>query len=65
MSALIADVTDFVRGHRPHGELFADASAQSHTGYRLEVRCHCGLVFARWVTAEDAEVDLALLARWT
>jgi hypothetical protein len=61
---LLADLEDFARAHRPHGDLFADAGAPAANGYRLEVRCHCGVVFQRWVTAEDAAVEMALLARW-
>ena len=61
---LIADVREFVQGHRGHGELLADAGTSSPNGYRLEVRCHCGVVFERWVTPEDAGLDLVLYARW-
>jgi hypothetical protein len=32
-------------------------------GYRLEVRCLCGVVFERRVTPTDAAVELALFAR--
>jgi hypothetical protein len=61
---LLADLEDFTRAHRPHGDLLADAGAPAANGYRLEVRCHCGVVFQRWVTPEDAAVEMALLARW-
>jgi hypothetical protein len=61
---LLADVTDFVQGHRTHGELRADAGTSSANGYRLEVRCLCGVVFERWVTPDDAGLDLVLYARW-
>ena len=27
-------------------------------GYRLELACSCGVTFERWVTAQDAVVDL-------
>ena len=27
-------------------------------GYLLTVACPCGVVFERWVTPEDAELDL-------
>jgi hypothetical protein len=63
-SVLIADLEEFVRAHRPHGELFADAGAPAANGYRLEVRCHCGVVFERWVTPTDAGVEMSLFARW-
>jgi hypothetical protein len=61
---LIADLEDFVHGYRPHGKLFANAGTPGPNGYRLEVRCHCGVVFERWVTPQDAGFELALLARW-
>jgi hypothetical protein len=60
--AVIADLEDFVRGYRPHGELFADAGLPGSNGYRLEVRCHCGVVFERLVTTADAGLERALLA---
>ena len=63
-SLLIADLEDFGRAHRPHGELYADAGSRSPNGCRLEVRCHCGAVLERWVTAADTGFELALLARW-
>lgn len=64
MTQLFADLESFVHAHRPHGDLFADASLPGPNGYRLEVRSHCGVVFERWVTPEDAGVELALSARW-
>jgi hypothetical protein len=63
-SPLMTDLEDFVTGHRPHGDLFADAGAPGPNGYRLEVRCHCGVAFERWITPEDAGVELSLFARW-
>jgi hypothetical protein len=44
---LIADLEEFVHAHRPQGDLFADAGPPRPNGYRLEVRCHCGIVFER------------------
>jgi hypothetical protein len=61
---LLADLEDFVQRHRPHGDLVADASTPGPNGYRLEVRCPCGVVFERWVTPDDTGVELALYARW-
>jgi hypothetical protein len=63
-SPLVTDLEHFVAGHRAHGDLFADAGAAGPNGYRLEVRCHCGVVFVPRVTPQDAGVELALLARW-
>jgi len=60
---LLADLEDFVRDHRPHGELTGDATEPAPNGYRLTVACACGVVFERWVTPEDAEMDLLRLPR--
>ena len=61
---LRADLHDFVSLHRPPGQLDADAGEPAPNGYRLAVSCPCGVTFERWITPEDAAVDLALLARW-
>lgn len=61
---LLDDLEAFVSTHRPHSELFADAGSPGPNGYRLEVRCHCGVVFERWVTPVDTGLELALFARW-
>jgi len=55
---LLADLEAFVRDHRPHGELTGDATEPAWNGYLLTVACPCGVVFGRWVTPEDAEMDL-------
>jgi hypothetical protein len=57
-----ADLTAFVKDHRPHGPLTADATEPAWNGYRLTVTCSCGVVFERWVMPEDAELDLLHLA---
>jgi hypothetical protein len=57
------DLTDFVHNHRPHGTITGDATEPAWNGYRLTVSCPCGVVFGRWVTPEDAELDLLRLAR--
>jgi len=62
--SLLSDVEEFVTLHRPHGELHAKAGEVTTTGYRLEVACRCGVVFEGWIFAEDAAIDMALLARW-
>ena len=35
----------------------ADATEPACNGYLLTVACPCGVVFERWVTPEDAELD--------
>jgi hypothetical protein len=62
--SLLADVREFVELHRTHGELQTRASAPTPNGYRLEVEYPCRVVFERWVFADDAAIDMALLARW-
>ena len=52
---LLADLSDFLRDHRPHGSLAGDATEPAWNGYLLTVACPCGVTFERWVTAEDAE----------
>jgi hypothetical protein len=49
----------FVRQHRRCGELIGDAGEPMPGGYRIWVSCPCGASFARWVTPEEAELDLA------
>jgi len=43
--------------------LTADATEPAWNGYLLPVACPCGVAFRRWVTPEDAELDLKQLAR--
>jgi hypothetical protein len=40
------------------GSLTADATTPAWNGYLLTVACPCGVVFERWVTPGDAELDL-------
>jgi len=61
--ALFADLEEFVDSHHPHGPVTADATLPAWNGYLLTVACSCGVVFGRWVTPEDAELDLEHLAR--
>ena len=61
---LIAQIEEFVRDHRPHGALTGDATVPAWNGYLITVACPCGVVFERWVTPEDAEMDLLRLPRW-
>jgi hypothetical protein len=46
---LLADFEDFVRDHRSHGPLTADATEPAWNGYLLTVACSCGVVFGRWL----------------
>src|SRR2546425_5145652 len=55
---LLADLEEFVADHRPHGLLIGDATEPALNGYLLTVACACGVVFERWVTPLDAELDL-------
>jgi hypothetical protein len=56
-----ADLTEFVDGHHGHGLVTADATTPAWNGYLLTVACPCGVVFGRWVTPEDAELESASL----
>jgi hypothetical protein len=60
---LLADLELFVTDHRVHGALTADATEPTWNGYRLTVACPCGVAFERWITPEDADLDLLRLAR--
>ena len=55
---MLSEHSDFLDSHRPHGPLTADATEPVWNGYLLTVACSCGVVFERWVTPEDAELDL-------
>ena len=57
---LLADLEEFVCDHRQHGSLTGDATEPAWNGYLLTVACLCGVVFERWVTPQDAAVDLLL-----
>ena len=57
---LLVDLEEFVRDHRPHVTLTGDATEPARNGYLLTVACPCGVVFERWVTPQDAAVDLLL-----
>ena len=62
--ALFADLEEFVHDNRPHGSL-ADATEPACNGYLLTVACSCGVVLERWVTLEDAAVDLLRLVTFS
>ena len=55
---LLADLRSFGQDHHAHGQLIADASEPAWNGYLLTVACCCGVVFERWITPWDAELDL-------
>ena len=56
--SLVNDLEEFVCAHRPHGPLTDDATEPAWNGYLLTVACSCGVVFERWVTPQEATVDL-------
>jgi len=56
--SLFADLVDFIHDHRPHGPLTGDATEPAWNGYLITVACPCGVVFWRWVTPNDAALDL-------
>ena len=60
---LLADLQAFVRDHRPHGTMTADATEPAWNGYLLTVACPGGVVLERSVTPEEADLDLGRLAR--
>ncbi|HET7343487.1 MAG TPA: hypothetical protein VFL90_18625 [Methylomirabilota bacterium] len=57
------DVEEFIRLHRPHGRLEGNATEPTLTGYRVSIACPCGVTFIRHVSAGEAVIDLAMLAR--
>jgi hypothetical protein len=60
--SLVVNLTDF-HSHHSHGLPTADATTPAWNGYLLTVACPCGVVFERWVTPEDADLDLVRAAR--
>jgi hypothetical protein len=60
---LLAELEEFVVNHHPLGTLTADSTETAGNGYRLTVACPCGVVFQRWVTPEEAQLDLIVSAR--
>jgi len=55
---LQTDLEEFISDHCLHGTLTADATAPARNGYLLTVACPCGVVFERWVSPQDAAMDL-------
>jgi hypothetical protein len=60
VTVVLADLEDFVTRHRSHGRLSPAVGLPEPNGYRLELACSCGVTFSRWVTPEDAAVELAV-----
>jgi hypothetical protein len=56
----LADLADFVTRHRPCGRLTGDATEPEPEGYMLNVGCCCGVMFLRWVTAEQAADEVVM-----
>ena len=57
---LLDDLADFVTRHRPCGQLTGDATEPAPEGYLLTVGCSCGVAFLRWVTLEEAAMELEM-----
>jgi hypothetical protein len=55
---LLAELEEFVGDHRSHGTLTCDVTEPAWNGYMLTAACSCGVVFERWVTSLDAELEL-------
>jgi hypothetical protein len=45
--ALLAELEEFVRDHRPHGTLTGEATEPAWNGYLITVACPCGVVLER------------------
>jgi hypothetical protein len=58
----LADLHEFLDNHGPHGPLTADVTEPAWNGYLLNVVCSCGVVFERWVTPLEADLDLLHVA---
>jgi hypothetical protein len=59
---LLADLEDFIRDHWHPGPMTGDATEPAWNGYLLQVACPCRVTFERWVTAEEADRDLVVMA---
>jgi hypothetical protein len=57
------DVEEFIRLHHEHGQLVGDATEPTLTGYRVTISWPCSVTCVRHVTAGEAVIDLAMLAR--
>jgi hypothetical protein len=54
-ASITTPILVLILAHRPYGSLKADATTPEWSGCLLSVAC--GVVFERWVTPEDAELD--------
>ena len=54
----LGDLAEFIEDHRSHGSLTGKATKPEWNGDQLTVTWSCGVVFERWVTPWDAELDL-------
>ena len=54
---MLTDLAEFVHDHRPHGVL-----PPTPRSLRGMATCPCGVVFERWVTPEEADRDLVVMA---
>jgi len=61
--SLLADLEEFIQYHRRYGVPTGQASPSAWNGYLLTVACPSGVVFRRWVTSLDAEMDVISWAR--
>ncbi len=61
MASVTEDLEAFVARHRSCGDLTGDATDPTPSGYLVWIRCPCGVVFQRWVTSDEAALDLAML----
>src|SRR5262245_16240473 len=60
---LTTELEALFRDHNSHGSLTADATIPGWNGYLLTAACPCGVVLERWITPEDAELNLLRVAR--
>jgi len=44
----------------PCGQLTGDATEPEANGYMVTVGCSCGVAFLRWVTLEEAAMELEM-----
>jgi hypothetical protein len=58
---LLAELEGFVGDHRMHGTPTCDATEPVWNRYLLTVACGacgCGVLFEKWITLEDSELDV-------